>query len=109
MVTENRQRFRACFSVEVSRGGNCFRVSARQVRPLLGAKRSLWRGRVDPCQADLRDSPGAFGDLGESGLDTKRTQRQMTYSEKSHIRRMKAWPYRQECRGHDPTKKNLFC
>ena len=32
----------------------------------------------------------------------------MTHSEKSHIRRMKAWPYRQECRGHDPTKKNLF-
>ena len=33
----------------------------------------------------------------------------MTHSEKSHIRQMKAWPYRQECRGHDPTKKNLFC
>ena len=33
----------------------------------------------------------------------------MTHSEKSHIHRMKAWPYRQECRGHDPTKKNLFC
>ena len=33
----------------------------------------------------------------------------MTHSEKSHIRRMQAWPYRQECRGHDPTKKNLFC
>ena len=32
----------------------------------------------------------------------------MTHSEKSHIRRMKAWLYRQECRGHDPTKKNLF-
>ena len=32
----------------------------------------------------------------------------MTHSEKSHIRRMKAWPHRQECRGHDPTKKNLF-
>ena len=32
----------------------------------------------------------------------------MTHSEKSHIRRMKAWPYREECRGHDPTKKNLF-
>ena len=32
----------------------------------------------------------------------------MTHSEKSHIRRMNAWPYRQECRGHDPTKKNLF-
>ena len=32
----------------------------------------------------------------------------MTHSEKSHIHRMKAWPYRQECRGHDPTKKNLF-
>ena len=29
----------------------------------------------------------------------------MTHSEKSHIRRMKAWPHRQECRGHDPTKK----
>ena len=29
----------------------------------------------------------------------------MTHSEKSHIRRMKAWPYRQECRGHDSTKK----
>ena len=33
---------------------------------------------------------------------------QMTHSEKSHIRRMKAWPNRQECRGHDPTKKNLL-
>ena len=29
----------------------------------------------------------------------------MAHSEKSHNRRMKAWPYR----GHDPTKKNLFC
>ena len=25
----------------------------------------------------------------------------MTHSEKSHICQMKAWPYRQECRGHD--------
>ena len=33
----------------------------------------------------------------------------MTHSEKSHICQMKAWPYRQECRGHDPTKKNLLC
>ena len=33
----------------------------------------------------------------------------MTHSEKSHIHRMKAWPYRQECRDHGPTKKNLFC
>ena len=33
----------------------------------------------------------------------------MTHSEKSHIYQMKAWPYRQECRGHGPTKKNLFC
>ena len=32
----------------------------------------------------------------------------MTHSEKSHIHRMKAWPYRQECRDHGPTKKNLF-
>ena len=32
----------------------------------------------------------------------------MTHSEKSHIRRMKAWPHRQECRGHDSTKKKLF-
>ena len=33
----------------------------------------------------------------------------MTHSEKSHINQMRAWPYKQECRGHDPTKKNLFC
>ena len=33
----------------------------------------------------------------------------MTHSEKSNICQMKAWPYRQECRGHDPTKKNLLC
>ena len=26
----------------------------------------------------------------------------MTHSDKSDIRKMKAWPYRQECRGHDP-------
>ena len=31
----------------------------------------------------------------------------MTHSEKSHINQMRAWPYRQECRGHGPTKKNL--
>ena len=31
----------------------------------------------------------------------------MTHSEKSHISQMRAWPYRQECRGHGPTKKNL--
>ena len=31
----------------------------------------------------------------------------MTHSEKSLIYQMKAWPYRQECRGHGPTKKNL--
>ena len=28
-----------------------------------------------------------------------------TQSEKSRIHRMKAWPYSQECRDHDPTKK----
>ena len=39
---------------------------------------------------------------------TKTMTMTMTHSEKSHIRRMKAWPYRQECRGHDSTKKNLF-
>ena len=32
----------------------------------------------------------------------------MTHSEKSRIHRMKAWPYRLECRDHGPTKKNLF-
>ena len=31
----------------------------------------------------------------------------MTHSEKSHIGQMRAWPYRQERRGHGPTKKNL--
>ena len=30
----------------------------------------------------------------------------MTHSEESSdIRQMKAWPYKQECRGHDPAKK----
>ena len=33
----------------------------------------------------------------------------MTHSEESYICQMKAWPSRQECRGHDPTKKNLLC
>ena len=32
----------------------------------------------------------------------------MTHSEKSDIRQMKAWPYRKECKGHDPAK-NLLC
>ena len=32
----------------------------------------------------------------------------MTHSKKSHNRRMQAWPCRQECRGHDTTKNNLF-
>ena len=31
----------------------------------------------------------------------------MTHSEKSYINQMRAWPYRQECRGHGPSKKNL--
>ena len=31
----------------------------------------------------------------------------MTHSEKSHTCQMRAWPYRQERRGHGPTKKNL--
>ena len=31
----------------------------------------------------------------------------MTHSEKSHINQMRAWPYRQECRDHGPSKKNL--
>ena len=30
-----------------------------------------------------------------------------THSEKSHICQMRAWPCRQERRGHGPTKKNL--
>ena len=33
----------------------------------------------------------------------------MTHSEKSDIRQMKAWPYRQECRGHDTAKKRICC
>ena len=31
--------------------------------------------------------------------------RTMTHSEKSRINQMRAWPYRQECRDHGPTKK----
>ena len=32
----------------------------------------------------------------------------MTHSEKSRINQMRAWPYRQQCRDHGPSKKNLF-
>ena len=32
----------------------------------------------------------------------------MTHPEKSRINQMRAWPYRQECRDHGPSKKNLF-
>ena len=46
----------------------------------------------------------------ETGIArSEATTMTMTHSEKFHICQMKAWPYRQECRGHDPTKKNLFC
>ena len=48
-------------------------------------------------------------DLATSRSITEALTFTMTHSEKSHICRMKAWPYRQECRGHDPTKKNLLC
>ena len=41
--------------------------------------------------------------------DVKTDTMTMTHSEKSHIRRMKAWPYRQERRVMTPRKKNLFC
>ena len=41
------------------------------------------------------------------GYDDKYMTMTMTHSEKSHIGQMRAWPYRQECRGHGPTKKNL--
>ena len=53
---------------------------------------------VDACEAER----------GCGAADRTMTMT-MTHSEKSHIHRMKAWPYRQECRGHGPTKKNLFC
>ena len=32
----------------------------------------------------------------------------MTHSEKSRSNQMRAWPYKQECRDHGPSKKNLF-
>ena len=35
--------------------------------------------------------------------DTMTMTMTMTHSEKSNICQMKAWPYRQECRGHDTT------
>ena len=31
----------------------------------------------------------------------------MTLREVQHLS-MEAWPYRRECRGHDPAKKNLL-
>ena len=62
----------------------------------------LYRGAAH-CTLD--QSPSADASDNDNDNDTMT----MTHSEKSHIHRMKAWPYRQECRGHDPTKKNLFC
>ena len=32
----------------------------------------------------------------------------MTLREVQHLS-MEAWPYRQECRGHDPAKKRICC
>ena len=32
----------------------------------------------------------------------------MTLREVQHLS-MKAWPYRRECRGHDPAKKRICC
>ena len=55
----------------------------------------------------FRDSSGPTPTIQRQGRTMTMTMT-MTHSKKSHIRRMKAWPYRQECRGHDPTKKNLF-
>ena len=47
--------------------------------------------------------------LGMGSIKSASMTMTMTHSKKSHIHRMKAWPHRQECRDHGPTKKNLFC
>ena len=81
----------------------------------------LFDGPVIPCGAMVEYSPIFAKD--QSGLHqfgakscqkisrlciTRGTMTMtMTHSEKSHIGQMRAWPYRQECRGHGPTKKNL--
>ena len=63
----------------------------------------------------LTVNPMTFNNLKHSSdkiLDRSNTEgamtMTMTHSEKSRINQMRAWPYRQECRDHGPSKKNLF-
>ena len=57
------------------------------------------RGRISEASDALSESPHRFRQVVTITI---------THSEKSHIHRMKAWPYRQECRGHGPTKRIFF-
>ena len=62
--------------------------------------------------AMIRKGKGSGGKSNKKNSESKDTEKEtmtmtMTHSEKSHIGQMRAWPYRQECRGHGSTKKNL--
>ena len=75
-----------------------------------GQRCRLTRGTNVDCNPDHGRLVGfATLWLGCSGVmrHTMTMTMTMTHSEKSRINQMRAWPYRQECRDHGPTKKNL--
>ena len=79
-----------------------------QSKLLVSASHSSW---LHPAMCDSRMASvkkrKIHGIAGRSLHDPLLTMT-MTHSKNTHIHRMKAWPYRQECRDHGPTKKNLF-
>ena len=86
--------------------------SGRERNENLASTSQLWHRNENPHPsiglAAYRVSPICIKNLNVISLSMSMTMTMtmtMTHSEKSHIRRMKAWPYKQECRGHDPTRK----
>ena len=73
-----------------------------------------------PCFSSSDEKPNASHCFYCKGVNNKRKTHMfrkthglsmtmtMTLKEVQHLS-MEAWPYRRECRGHDPAKKNLFC
>ena len=68
-----------------------------------GTRLLRWRGRAS--EGWSREQP-MTRTSGNALCLTMTMTMTMTHSEKSHIGQMRAWPYRQERRGHGPTKKN---
>ena len=82
------------------------RVATRQ-KHVRGRWSTAWRARrrdTDRCQ---RLMPEALT-LGRDTVATRSMTMTMTPREVQHLS-MKAWPYRRECRGHDPAKKRICC